>query len=288
MIGKINIKYEWSIAVYFGESPFALGKSEQSIFRVITHNDVTDIKASFAADPFMVLHNGEWHMFFEVLNEENQLGEIGHASSRNLSEWNYSKIVLREPFHLSYPSIIQTEGKWYMIPETRQSGAIRLYEAIDFPAKWEFKMELARGDYADPTIFFYKGKWWMYVLNGTQKLFLFHSDSLMGPWIPHVKNPIIPDSLKYTRPAGNPVVYNGKLYRFAQDGVPTYGNKVRAFEVDIISEGDYSEHEIPESPVLKASRKGWNSIGMHHVNAHQLGEGKWVACVDGADAKFEI
>ena len=31
----------------------------------------------------------------------------------------------------------------------------------------------------------------------------------------------------------------------------------------------------------EATGNGWNAAGMHHVDAHQQPDGKWLACVDG-------
>jgi hypothetical protein len=146
---------------------------------------------------------------------------------------------------------------------------------------------LIKGDYADATIFNKENGWWMFALHGTQDLHLFFSDSLLGDWAPHPANPIVENNMKTSRPAGRMIKENGKLYRLAQDGVPLYGNKVRMFEITNLSRTNYAERELEESPILKGSRKGWNSIGMHHVDAHQLEDKSWIACVDGAAPKFK-
>ncbi len=282
------VRYNWSIAIAFCNDPIAISGHGHEFRQVLTGKDVTDVPASFVADPFMVRHGEKWYMFFEVLNTSNNLGEIGMASSSDLVEWTYEKIVLRENFHLSYPSIIEYGDKIFMIPESRQSGEVRLYEAVDFPNTWTFKKALITGNYADPSLFYHNGQWWMFALHGTSELHLFYAAAPDGPWQPHPKMPLIANSLSTTRPAGRPLSYNGRLIRFAQDGVPIYGNKVRAFEVDLLTTTAYEEHEIDESPILKASRSGWNAAAMHHIDAHVLPDGNWVACIDGADVDFLI
>lgn len=277
---------EWSIGIGFGNDPVNLGKDSASYSQVLTKDDVTDTKARFVADPFLLEEKGEWYMFFEVLNSYNNLGEIAVARSSDLKKWVYDRIVLKELFHLSYPYLIKHNDRIYMVPETRKAGAIRLYEANDFPYGWEFKQQLAEGDYADPTIFRHQNRWWMYALHGVNALHLFYADDLLGVWQPHPKNPVIPIGMRDTRPAGKPIVHNGRLLRFAQDGVLTYGNNVRAFEVDVLDTENYAEHELPESPIFDAGELGWNSIGMHHMDAHQLNGGEWVASVDGKTIKY--
>lgn len=287
MIEKNLISYEWAIAIYKSETPFNLKPWTKAPGTVITFEDVNDVKADFVADPFMILIDSLWYMFFEVLNNKSGLGEIGYATSSNFIDWHYKEIILREKFHLSYPMVFKDNQELYMVPETRQAGEIRLYKASLFPEKWKLEKVLVEGNYADATLFKENDEWWMFALNGTKDLYLFYSDSLLGNWLPHPANPIIENNIKTSRPAGRIIIENGKRYRLAQDGVPLYGNKVRMFEITELNRENYTERELEESPILKGSRKGWNSIGMHHVDAHQLEDESWIACVDGARPKFK-
>ncbi len=283
----VSVSYQWAIAVYKGTSPSKLQPWRKAPETVITYKDVTDIKADFVADPFMILIDQLWYMFFEVLNNGTSLGEIGYATSSDCIQWNYGGIILREKFHLSYPMVFRNDQELYMIPETRQANEIRLYKANLFPQKWIQEKVLVKGDYADATIFSNDNRWWMFALHGTKDLHLFYSDSLLGNWISHPANPIIEDDMKTSRPAGRIIKENGKIFRLAQDGVPLYGNKVRMFEITNLNRKNFSEIELEESPILKGSRKGWNAIGMHHVDAHQLEDKTWIACVDGAKPMFK-
>ena len=76
-------------------------------------------------------------------------------------------------------------------------------------------------------------------------------------------------------------VFNGKVIRYTQDCELTYGNQLRAFEIDTLTPTDYQEHEVDGNPIFKASGNGWNSDRMHHVDPHQLSADRWIACVDG-------
>ena len=126
----------------------------------------------------------------------------------------------------------------------------------------------------------------MFVGHGAQPyradtLRLYYSDELKGPWLEHPASPIVIDDVRTARPAGRVVSVNGEIIRFSQDCWPAYGTRVRAFEVTHLSTNDYREREVEQSPVLQGSGAGWNGYGMHHIDAHQTGEGSWVACVDG-------
>lgn len=74
---------------------------------------------------------------------------------------------------------------------------------------------------------------------------------------------------------------DGRLIRIAQDDDPTYGNGVRAFQVTQLTQSGYEEQEIPGSPHLTGSGRGWNRSGMHHADWIQIRPGKWIAAVDG-------
>jgi len=288
MSPKKRIQYEWSISIYKGESPDQMKPAESVQIPTLTAKHITDADAGFVADPFMMYKDGKWYMFYEVLNQANGLGEIACSSSHNLESWEYEGMALVEPFHLSYPMVFESNGTLYMVPETRQAGQIRLYEAQDFPTKWKQVSVLVEGDYADATPFRYKDGWWMYALNGTKTLHLYFAQDLKGPWHLHPSSPIVENDLRTSRPAGRVIQYEDKLFRLAQDGIPLYGSRVRMMEVLRLSETDYQEVETESSPVLKGSRKGWNAIAMHHMDAQQMADGSWVACVDGATPKFDL
>ena len=68
---------------------------------------------------------------------------------------------------------------------------------------------------------------------------------------------------------------------YLEDVFPVYGSKVRAFEIDELSLTTYNERQVGREAVLGAGKVEWNSGGMHHIDAHMLDDGKWIACVDG-------
>ena len=272
----------WSISIYTGDSPFDLKPIHDD--PVLTKEQVTDIPAAFVADPFMLQRAGNWHMFMEVLNPETGCGEIGLATSNDALAWTYRQIVLKEPFHLSYPYVFQWQDECYMIPETIFSGAIRLYQANDFPYGWSCVATLLKGSFADPSIFRAGDLWWIFTCPTPYQhdtLNLYFASELTGPWTAHPLNPLIKNDKRRARPAGRVIKVNDQLIRFAQNCVPQYGSSVRAFEILELSPESYREVEIDRSPILKASGCGWNAAGMHHIDAQLQPDGKWLACVDG-------
>ena len=273
----------WSIGIYSGPSPLDLSPSTQIPNPVLTAANVTDVPAAFVADPFMIGVN-PWFMFFEVLRNDSPIGEIGLASTTNGVEWEYKQIVLREDFHLSYPYVFEWQGTFYLIPETLGANAVCLYEADEFPRRWSRKARLIEGQCADPSIFRFDDLWWLFLCSTPYQhdtLRLYFAENLTGPWREHPQSPLVRGDMRRARPAGRVVSVNDHQIRFAQDCLPRYGSRVRAFDILELTTTKYAEVENPASPVLQASGSGWNALGMHHVDAHQQSDGAWLACVDG-------
>ena len=272
----------WSISIYSGTSPFNLKPATNS--PVLTKDHVTDIPAAFVADPFLVRRDHTWHMFFEVMNAETHFGEIGFATSNDALAWNYQRIILKEPFHLSYPYVFEWQNDCYMIPETICAGAILLYKAVNFPSRWLCVAKLIDGQFADPSIFRSNDLWWMFACPTPYQhdtLRLYFASQLTGPWTEHPKSPIIRGDKCRARPAGRVLKFNGRLFRFAQDCLPQYGSSVGAFMISQLTRYHYAEVELPSNPILRASGSGWNASGMHHIDACRQVHAKWLACVDG-------
>ncbi len=274
----------WSIGIYEGTTPFKLSDPINISNPVLTGKDVTDIDASFVADPFMIVDNNKSFLFFEAMNMNTGKGEIGYAESENLKDWEYKKIVIDEPFHLSYPYVFKYDDNYYLVPESSADLSVRLYKAIAFPDKWEYIGNLLSGHrYSDPSLVRYNNKWWLFVtpgIPGNDILNIYYSDSLLGEWKPHKLNPIIKFNSKIARGGGRIINMGDKIYRFTQDDSKGYGTQVFAFEITKLTESTYSEHIVSEEPIVKKSNKGWNATGMHHVDNHYI-DNKWVASVDG-------
>jgi hypothetical protein len=277
----------WSIGIYTGESPLSLSPPDPDINPVLTARQITDVRAAFVADPFMVQENSRWYMFFEIMNKDTGQGDIGLAVSADTITWRYERVVLDEPFHVSYPYVFKWNNEYYMIPESGAARSIRLYKAVEFPTKWEYVTNLlSDSTFVDPSIFEYNGKLWLLVTsnddgNNNNNLRLFYADDLAGRWFEHPRSPVIVDNPDIARSGGRVVVLGDRIIRYAQDDYPTYGSQVRAFAITELNTSNYREEPIGAEPIVKAGTAGWSEHGMHTIDAHQLESLKWVACVDG-------
>ena len=224
---------------------------------VLTAEDVTDVEAEFVADPFMFHENDTWYMFFEVYNLDKGQGDIGLATSSDGLQWNYEQIVLSDDSHHSYPFVLNYDGHYYMIPESRPWREVRIYESTGFPYNWTYVSTIASGrEFVDPSIFRYNNKFWMFVSSGGY-CYLYYSDDFLSGWVERPMSPIVSGDKSKARPGGRSFVFdNDTIIRITQKDDEYYGQRVRAFEVDILTETQYAEHEIPESPILYESGSG--------------------------------
>lgn len=271
----------WSIRVVKNKEYNNLNKCIFS--SKITAKDVTDVKAIFVADPFIIKNKDKWYLFYEIYKENGRKGVIGYSESYDGEHWNYGQVILEEEYHLSYPYVIRDNDDIYMIPEGANGGSIKLYKAKNFPVSWEMKKEIIYGSYWDPSVFYYDGIWWMFALTNKPEKFslaLFYSDSLEGEWKEHPKSPIIINNPKITRPAGR--VFNcDKLIRYTQDCSDNYGKLVKAFEIVKLTKTDYKEKEI--GVIIENSKKegSWNKDGMHNIDIEKFDDDNYIIAVDG-------
>ncbi|MCK4810119.1 MAG: hypothetical protein KAS99_04195 [Candidatus Omnitrophica bacterium] len=274
---------EWSIGIYkilSDNSSFQLTPYPGILNPVLSMKNVGCRNTKFVADPFLVFEKGTYYMFFETLTSKG--GNIGLATSIEGINWEYQKVVLKEPFHLSYPCVFKYENQYYMIPESAEDKSIRLYKSENFPYKWKLVKKILTGnDFVDSTIFYYNDKWWLFTTISPSTLNLYYALTPDGPWTLHPKSPIIKNDRSKTRSGGNILNINGKLIRVAQNGYPRYGSSLRGFEILELTTNKYIEKEINKYPILKFSNTGWNKDGMHHLSALKINDREWLACVDG-------
>ncbi|MEM8960189.1 MAG: hypothetical protein AAGD38_01810 [Acidobacteriota bacterium] len=275
---------DWfAIGLYRGPSPTELRPASHITNPILTYRDVTDGAALFVADPFLIRHDGRWYLFFEVLDDRTYKGEIAVAVSEDGHAWRYEGRVLVADCNLSYPHVFAWNDDIYMVPETHQRNRVDLYRAVSFPHAWQVVTTLLHDTPAvDASPFSFDDRWWMFTCNRPEhhdELRLYHAEELEGPWREHPNSPLRTDDPRASRPAGRVVIADGRPIRFAQNCRPHYGAAVCAFEVTTLDREQYRERPIVGSPLREL--QPWNRVAHHHVDAHRLDDGSWLAVVDG-------
>ena len=208
-------------------------------------------KDNFWADPHVIQVNGINYIFIEEFSCSKNKGHISVIEMDEIGKCKAPVKVLEKDYHLSYPSVFDWQGKYYMIPESGENRTIDLYQCVEFPYVWEYKQNLMKNMTAvDTTLIHYRGKWWLFTgvaeneaAAPNVELFLFYTDDLFtGQWMAHPLNPIVSD-VKSARPAGDLFLQDGKLFRPSQDCSKAYGYGFDLNEIEVLSETEYCERK---------------------------------------------
>jgi hypothetical protein len=204
-------------------------------------------KLHFFADPFPVEVGRQLYLLFEEFDHLKGKGWISGAVVRDNLDLS-TEAVFVAPCHMSYPFLLEAEGKLFCVPETSEAGVILLFEACSFPSVWKEPVVIAEGFAAlDSTIFAHEGKWWLFCTNAAaapeEELHAWYSEELRGPWYPHPLNPLCCD-VRSARPAGSPFMLDGVLMRPGQDCSRTYGGAVSLMRIDALTPTDFRETRI--------------------------------------------
>lgn len=282
---RLRRRMHWSVRIARARSPWEAHAAVTRPSAVVTRAMVADRHAAFVADPFLLHDDGRWHLFVEVQDRLLQRGCIGLATSTDTVTWRWRGIVLAEPFHLSYPHVFRHDGELYLVPEATESGAVRLYRAVDGPLAWRHDRNLIEGRaLVDATPFPHDGRWYLLVeTSGAQnhdELCLYHADDLLGAWVEHPRSPIVLGDPSIARPAGRVWRHGDALYRLAQDCTTDYGVGVVARRIVRLTPDDYAEDDTSVR-LLGPQGTSWRRNGMHHIDAHPLPSGDWLVAVDG-------
>lgn len=210
-------------------------------------------KGQFWADPTLIVKDGKPYLFFEACSFSDYLGHICVLTTDASGRWNSEpEIVLRRPYHLSYPFIFQWQGSYYMMPETSENKTVEVYRCVEFPNVWKLEKTLMSNIVAvDATLHEREGRWWMFAnvserdgASSWDELHLFSSDSpLSTDWKPHPKNPVISD-VRCARPGGAIFQHQGRWIRPAQDCSGHYGRGLKFLEIVKLSPTEYQEREL--------------------------------------------
>jgi len=234
---------QWQIAYYFGDENEPGCQFERLRYLVPP-------KDRFWADPFAVAYQDRYFIFFEELIMLAPKGRLAAIEVFENAEPGEAKIILEQPYHLSYPLVFDWEGTLYMIPETSKNRTVELYRCEEFPHRWVLhKVLLDNINAVDATLWSGRGRCWMFVnvaepgVTNIDELHLYWSATPFGPWTAHPRNPLVSD-VRCARPAGPLFSRAGELYRPSQDCSVAYGHSILINRVEHLSEDGYRETAV--------------------------------------------
>lgn len=267
IVGRGADDPDWNWFLAYRTNPDHFVRNNER-FRADGYRLVLPPPGRFYADPCVIEHEGEDHVFFEEWRSDLGKGVISWMK-RDGDRFTPPEQVLERAHHVSYPFVFRAGADIFMIPETSSVRRIELYRAVDFPERWEPAQVLVDGIVAaDSTVVEVDGAWWMFAnvaeagSSKCDQLWLFHADAIGGPWRPHARNPVKID-VRSTRPAGALFRRGGRLIRPSQDCSVSYGGALTLCEVTRLSRAEYAEVEVEKL------LPGWlpSNLGFHTVSS---------------------
>ncbi len=260
-ISDLLVKEEWNVAIRKRSSDKLLYEDKNAEGFEVIKNDIR----YWCADPFIISKDGKDYLFVEAYDRFKAKGVIGYREIDN-GKIGKLKIAMELEKHLSFPNVFEHDGKIYMMPESNGLNKLSVYEAIEFPDRWEEKTVLLNESVVDSV--FLKADGEVYILTklcnqADFELVWYRLDG--KSWILSDENPIA--SGKYNSRMGGAIIErNGHLIRVAQDCEGGYGLALNFNELSV-DNGKYSEKMI--SRIDMASMPGKISkkyVGIHTYN----------------------
>lgn len=235
----------------------------------------------FQADPFpLILSDNKISIFYEDFKFDDFYGKISMMSlDKNLKKIENEKVILDTKSHLSYPFIFKENNKIYVFPEAAHSGKLSCYKYNKINNSLEFHKDILNLPLLDSTILKHDDIYWLF---GNQKgefsndkLYIYFSDKLLGPYSPHPLNPVksAPDG---SRPAGNIFEVDGMLYRPSQNCKEKYGESITINKLIKLNKSDFSEEPYM---VIRINNKNKNNKGIRRI--HTINSVDNIIIVDG-------
>lgn len=221
----------------------------------------------FYADPFGFQIGDKNYIIFEDYSKILRRGRIAIAEIDENLQIISNKIVLDDGRHLSYPYVFNDGGSIYVICESYKSQKLSLYEINQEHLVLEKKCDIfSDRAVVDPTMFFHQGKYWLFYTtakSSNSELFISFSDSLLGSFKPHPKNPVKIDNAS-SRPAGTIFMADGKIFRPSQNCSKDYGKSIVINYITKLTETEYAEEFVKE---IHADCVSQYNIGTHTISS---------------------
>jgi hypothetical protein len=171
-------------------------------------------------DPFVTEIGDDIVVFFADRAHPDADGRISYCGYEDGTVLPDVKPAFEGDGDVSYPYVLQADGRNFVVPETRDRDGIRLYEAVE-PDQWEVVKTLVPDEPGvSPTLFRHADRWWLFFTKRgalpETNLYVWSAETLFGTWRPHANNPVKTD-VRSSQPAGKPWIEAGQVYRPAQD-----------------------------------------------------------------------
>jgi hypothetical protein len=202
-------------------------------------------KESFQADPFPIMdQNGVTSILYEDFSIEENYGNISVMTLDSLHNPKDCKILLDTRSHLSFPFVFIENNRYFVIPESVKSNTLSCYEYDPEKRTLSFRGEIMKMPLYDPVVFKRNGKYWLFGAEFRNRedyrLYVFHSQELMGPYTPVSGNPVR-TGIDGVRAAGGFIEVDGEIFRPTQNCKNEYGESITINKIKRLDENGFEE-----------------------------------------------
>lgn len=223
----------------------------------------------FYADPFPFEWNGRHFIFVEEFRHGGSKGVLSVAEVFRDGAPTVPRVILEEPYHLSYPQVFTHGGQIWMLPEGGAGGNLVLYRAESFPDRWVRHSVLIPGrELFDSTLLEHDGRLWIFATerdgygSASDMMVVYHAPALEGPWTPHRANPVRIDRAA-ARPGGRFTSVGERIVLPVQDGTLEYGGALGLS--DLVDLNETRVRLTEPVPILSPGRSPYPKI--HTLNS---------------------
>ncbi|MCZ8101506.1 MAG: hypothetical protein O9972_26835 [Burkholderiales bacterium] len=222
----------------------------------------------YFADPFPVAAQGRRFVFVEEYPYATGKGVISVAEVREDGTAGPCKVIIDQPYHMSYPQVFAWGTDHWMIPETTANRTVELWRADAFPDRWS-RHAILLDDIAaaDATVFFDGNRWWMLASVAPDRgsagdaLHAWYADVPSGPWCMAGRGPVLLDA-RCARPGGAMRVQSGRWWRPAQDNAAQYGGAIAVCRVDRLDPDGGFQQTVCRQILPPAGYDGFHTLNI--------------------------
>jgi len=194
----------------------------------------------FLAEPFGIERSRTLTVFVQAFDYRVRRGRIRFYQYDARDRLIGQGLALAEPWHLSYPFLIEDEDELYMLPSASKSGSLSLYRCRRFPDEWEPAGLLSDLPVSNASVVRHEGVWWMFFTlpgpdeRAMRELHVAHAPRLQGPWRRLSQAPAL-QGYDLARPGGAPLLRDGQIHLPVQDCRRTEGAAVNILRITDLS-----------------------------------------------------
>lgn len=270
---RLLYSQNWNIGFVEQSVEDLLDKQQLGRIRWMKHK----FKDRWFADPFIYKVTEDEIVVFveECLISDTPKGIICelHVDKQTM-KLRQRYVLLELKTHLSYPAIIDMNGKTYVYPENGASGNLKIYRYDEHNHKLDEPICILNDAVADSTILKNEDGYILIATkseNSQENAYLYNSQDLFGVYKIVSEDPV-QKKRSCSRPAGNWIHLSERIYRPTQDCVNSYGGAINLMKVE-------SMNPFCEKEVLSIKPTDYKySLGIHTIN---FSKDSNLAVVDG-------